>query len=609
LGQLQAYFYSQLAHVRKSEYMLAKLAGKPRRGSSVKRLNVLSIVLASTLILTGCGPVLPNIFEFAQPVNRCGDQEVFLTVEDAYPIVYFDFSGDVSRDVSRDVGREFSSEIILRVEDALGNPVSSDVMRDLEIQYRLGFFNSEGFQKVDTEIFSSRSVYSDQHLPSPSPLPDKESFYDLLWDTSGPVESPPPSEEPSPEPEDGQNYVPISASESTIRGNLAELLDLEVEDFIGSEEGLYFLTLFLTFPGAFIAKCNLPEYESTPFVSAAQIFPNSSLLDLQPAKLEVDEDTDTLSFQDPGGFGEYSLVGNGIIQKTGSYRLGTDPGVDRWMSIYSQPVSTENFGFYPSDVTGTAFRSESQVSVSNEFDALDPGSYQMTLWYGFALDPNSYLDIPLAVGFTHYDIVVSSSGAYTFTWVEAPFDTFINRPSRTSGKASVVVDAGQLPLVVSTKGFKTVTLTGTYLDDVSRATVGNKEAKVVSKSWSNLSLDLPQQEAGKHDLVLAHSSGKLVAKESVRYRKSRIIKTQELSLTGDKSTWLTRLDKTLKATPKAVQVNCVASVPEGASGAALIKKARWLCAEAAKLDSATKTKVVIKKVAASKSSMELRFWD
>lgn len=571
----------------------------------MKRLNVLSIVVASTLVLTGCGGSYPSIYEFAQPANRCGDQEVFLTVEDAYPIVSFDFSGDVSRDVSRDVGRQFSSEITLTVEDASGNPVSSDVMRDLEIQYRLGFFSSDGFQHIDPSEFSSRSVYSDQHSPSPSPLPTRESFLDILWDITGPTASPEPSESPSP-PDDGNLYIPITTSESTTRGTLNELLGLDFE-FIGVEEEA---ALLLMFPGAFIAKCNLPEYESNPFVSAAQIFPNSSLLDLQPEQIDVDGGTHLLSFQDPGDFEDGFLVGQGTITETGPYQLAADPGVDRWMSFLSgSEEDSEFFGFSPMDDSGTTFRSSpATTSFSNEIEPLEPGSYQMFLLYGFVPDVDSDL-LPLAYGVTHYDLVVSSSGAYSFTWVEAPFDTFINRPARTSGKASVIVDAGQLPLVVSTKGFKTVSLTGTYLDDISRATVGNKEAKVVSKSWSNLSLDLPQQEAGKHDLVLAHSSGTLVEKESVRYRKSRVIKTEQLSLTGVKSTWLARLDKTLKATPKAVQVNCVASVPEGATGAALIKKARWLCDEASRLYPETKAKVVIKKVAASKSSMELRFWD
>lgn len=565
----------------------------------MKQLYQISILVSSTLVLTGCiAGGYPNVYEFAEPANLCGDQEIFLSVDEAYPDVFTFFSeGGEGGDVSYDVLRAFSTEIVLTVSDELGQPVSAGVMDTIDIEYRFGFFNSEGFQNIDNSLFSSRSIYSDQHSPSPSPIPDRESFFDILWDVDGPT--------PSAEPSDGTINVPITATESTIRGTVLELLDIDYgDDFGGGEEQL----LAALYPGAFIAKCNLSGYESNSFVAAAQIYPNSSLLDLQPELIIQDEDNYVLSFQDPGIYGELSLLGTGGFAETSSLSLGAEPGVDRWLSFYSQ-TGLEGFSFTPSD-TGDLNRNGSGTTVySSTMAPLEPGSYQMLVGYLFSESDYLNSDVFLAAGVAHYDLVVSSSG-YSFTWVEAPFDTFVNGPSGATGNAPVSIDDGQLPLVVSTKGFGEVTVAGAYLDGISRATIGNKEAKVVSKTWSSLTLDLPKQSAGKHDLALTHSAGTLIKKDSVRYRKSQVIKSQQLAVSGSKAKWLVRLGNALTASPATVQVNCAASVPEGAAGKALIKKARWLCGEAKKLYPDIKTKVVIKKVpAGSKSTMGLRFWN
>jgi hypothetical protein len=96
----------------------------------------------------------------------------------------------------------------------------------------------------------------------------------------------------------------------------------------------------------------------------------------------------------------------------------------------------------------------------------------------------------------------------------------------------------------------------------------------------------------------------------VRYYKSKLIKSQAVDASTPKSRWLSDLGKTIRATPKAVQVNCAASVPEGKAGRALIDKARAICAEVAKINPAIKPKVVIKKTPDGVApTLNIRYWN
>jgi hypothetical protein len=113
-----------------------------------------------------------------------------------------------------------------------------------------------------------------------------------------------------------------------------------------------------------------------------------------------------------------------------------------------------------------------------------------------------------------------------------------------------------------------------------------------------------------HDLVLSHNAGTTVKQDMVRYYKSKLIKYQTVAASAPKSRWLADLGKTIRATPKAVQVNCAVSVPEGKAGKALIEKARDVCAEVSNIKPALKAKVVVKKIAdGATPSLNIRYWN
>lgn len=96
----------------------------------------------------------------------------------------------------------------------------------------------------------------------------------------------------------------------------------------------------------------------------------------------------------------------------------------------------------------------------------------------------------------------------------------------------------------------------------------------------------------------------------IRYYKSKLIKNQTVEASSPKSRWLADLRNTIRATPKAVQVNCAVSVPEGKAGKALIDKARAVCAEVSQIKPALKSKVVIKKLPdGAAPTLNIRYWN
>jgi hypothetical protein len=590
---------------------------------SMKKLALISIATTSVLVLSGCvGSLLPNIYEFADPANKCGTEDIYLSVDEQYPIL----------------NTEAGTEISLSVTDAAGDPVSSGVLSTIEVEYRVGIFNSTGFRNIPLDGLSSRSVYSPVNSPSPEPLPTRDAFLDLFWDTAGPSPSPTPSPSTTWDPNDGELFFPVIMTADTVRGSLSELLvfpdifDGELLEVESLGEFLEFQALVGTFPGVFLAKCLLaePEYEANPYVAAAQIFPNTSVDDFEPeAQLEetIDfpfdgETSPAIVLYMPGEL-QYTpelTQGFGLIDEVGSESFSDVAAADRWLRMVSQDgVESESvrgfsFGNNFGDVSYTTRRSEA-------ITPLDPGDYQMLLLYwnldnfveDFIFD-GSLTEEELAAliiisGASHYDLNVSSSGVYTFTLIESPL-TRPNRSPASGGRGMASLDPGQQTITSSTKGFRNATLTGSNLDLVSGVAVGGKSATVGTKSLTSISLSLPAHSAGMHDLVLSHNAGTTVKQDMVRYYKSKLIKNQVVEASAPKSRWFADLGKTIRATPKAVQVNCAVSVPEGKAGKALIDKARAVCAEVSKIKPALKAKVVIKKLADGVApTLKIRYWN
>lgn len=588
----------------------------------MKNLGLISIATSSVLVLSGCGGIYPNIYEFAEPTNMCGTAEVFLSIDEKYPIL----------------NTEDQTIVELNVTDAAGNDVSPEVFNSLEIEYRIGIFNSTGFRDLPLLGISSRSIYSPETSPTPEPLPTRDAFLDLFWDTTGPSPSPTPSDSSSPAPfEDGEFFFPVTSTEQTIRGSLSEILefpDLWAEEQDNYGAFLEFQALLGTLPGVFLAKCKLQGYEANPYVAAAQIFPNTSLFDFEPeAQLEetqnfpMDQEvSDAIVLYMPGKIQNVNgfIQGIGLIREVDSSSFSDEAATERWLRTFSgnsfdeETASEFNFGdFYDEinqDISNTTVRSQ-------PIQPLDPGDYQMLLLYwdlenldteliidGFLSDQN-LAELILYSGATHYDLNVSSSGVYTFTLIEAPL-TKARRSASSSGRGMASIDPGQQTIVSSTKGFRSATISGSNLDLVSAATVGGKSATVAAKSLTSMSLSLPAQKAGSHDLVLSHNSGTIVKQDMVRYYKSKLIKDQRVEASAPKSQWLADFGKTIRATPKAVQVNCAVSVPEGKAGRALVEKARAVCAEVSKIKPALKAKVVVKKIAdGATPSLNIRYWN
>lgn len=586
----------------------------------MKKLGLISIATSTVLVMTGCA-TYPNIYEFAEPANKCGTEDIYLSVDDQYPIQ----------------NTEVGTEISLSVTRADGNPVSPEVLSTIEVEYRIGLFNSSGFSDIPVDILSSRSIYSPENSPTPEPVPTRDAFLDLFWDTAGPSPSPTPSPSSTWEPNDGQLFFPVIMTSDTVRGSLNELLvlpDIFGGDLFEEEVTGAILELQLvvgTFPGVFLAKCLLtePEYEANPYVAAAQIFPNTSIDDFEPeAQLEetIDfpfegETSDAIVLYLPGEpeYTQEFTQGFGGIIEVGSDSSSDVAATDRWLRMFSQDgreseTRAFTFGNFNGDISDTTLRSQT-------ITPLDPGDYQMLLLYGNidGFDPDFIFDdsltdeelaaLILKFGASHYDLNVSSSGVYTFTFIESPL-TRPNRSPASGGRGMATLDPGQQTITSSTKGFRNATLTGSNLDLILGAAVGGKSATVVTQSLTSISLSLPSHSAGMHDLVLSHNAGTTVKQDMIRYYKSKLIKNQTVEASSPKSRWLADLRNTIRATPKAVQVNCAVSVPEGKAGKALIDKARAVCAEVSQIKPALKSKVVIKKLPdGAAPTLNIRYWN
>jgi hypothetical protein len=566
------------------------------------KLKSLAVVISSTLVLTGCAintTFLPNILEFSNPANQCDGQEVYLKVSDRFPLL----------------SQEDQTDLTLTVEDSSGQLVSENVLNSLEIEYRLGVFSQNGFETLDNDFFSERSQYSSS-LENPKPLPSRDSLYDFAWDQAG-------ESYDLDGPQDGFTYFPITLTSSRSNGTLAEILNPDISD---PQESFLLLMALATLPGAFLAKCK--SLSDDPYIAAAQVFPNSSTLDLEPSIFVDDlvvyqgepptEQTLTSMFLELGAISPNEddlFIANGAIFPKLTNPLSPDPMTNRWVNSLSTHVNSQPHSLGIG--LGSLFNgdiSQSVMRTNYYLPPLSPGNYELVLSYfnyqnvvmeGDGLDLNSETS-SVSGGTSYYDLTVSQSGVYTFTLIEVMNPIVVRSDSWSPPELAIE----ETRLVTSTKGFREVTIKGSSLDLVSGVSVGGEEAKLISRTPSELVLHLPKKKSGRYDLVITHSKGQMTKRNWVRYYKSVSIRTAAVSPTATGTSWIPELRKAVRATPKAVQVNCVVSIPPGTTAKALTAKARSVCAEASAVAAALNTKVIVKRgPVGAAPSLLLRFWN
>lgn len=498
------------------------------------------------------------------------------------------------------------------------------MLSSITLEYRLGLFNERGFRTINPKSFSERSPYFESEDPSQTVLrvPARDSFLDFFWGQGGPTPSPDPSN-----PTDGQVYFEVTNTTARQTGNLAEL----VSPATGELQLIELNVAIGSVPGAFMAKCNVdpePEPPQTSYIAAVPVFPNSSTFDFEPRAIFGTEDIGGTILDrfyiEYGAISEDSnryFASAGIINKDTGIALAKNPVTDRWLEALTASTGTfepeENIeglrGFqigYQGDISGNVIRTSQSIEplprgnyrvliIFIEISSLDPD------WY-IDLDIGAITDLTLETGTTYYDLEVLSRSDYRFTLIEPPFQP---RPNRSRATAPVI-DEISLPLSTSTKGKREVTLTGSNLSRIVSAKVGKKSADLISKGYDQITLKLPKQSAGMHNLKLVYPSGVLKHSKALKYVKSKLVKSQnvnsELGLRAARQT----LRKTLLSNPKIVQVNCVVSVAGQNSLVGFRKQARSLCDEALKVAPGLKVKVVVNKnPIGARSGIYLDYWN
>lgn len=582
----------------------------------MKNLQTISIATAIVLAVSGCVqvPFTPNIYELASPMNQCNGNQVFLEVSSSQPIMNpYNDSGLQTDDVLREI-LGASTELTIRVNDENGNEVSDEVLADLEIDFRFGLFNENGFQSISEDFFADTSPFGPPtEGVTRMNIRDQESFLDFFWGTG--------------DVEDGVLAIPVSKDTLRESKTLIEILRDSGVSEAGDEEALAVLVWAASmYPSAFLLRCvdeNVDAIGSS-YVDAAPIFTNSSVLDLEPSASVLrqegegdDLDSVLLEFSLLEQFPQELMLISGSINPLLPRPLSEDPATDRWLNRFSTTIDNQRH----SRIFGNANFFDDQGSLdASEVAPLAPGGYRMIVTYFlFIGDPNSAIesilsnlenpesstDAVVLAGNSYYDLDVSGSGQYSFTLVRPPFVPIRSASSRSS----LNLVPNQLPVVLSTKGHRELVLRGTDFDSVTSVTAGSKEVEVAERSSSTLKINIPRLEPGTHDLVLNHSRGALVESDALSVYRSSVVRTQVVSPTAQGPTWLAAVRRALASNPQTVQVNCVVGVPAGSSDSTARKLARKICKQIAEIDSSVKTRVVTKSIPAfSEPSLTLRYW-
>lgn len=510
---------------------------------------------ATSLLLAGCAAIpTPSVYELSNPSNTCQGSDIFLELSEPKPM----FNNLVQ------------DETTLSVVDANGQLVSQEALAKIVIEYRMGFFGDSGFEMISPQAFSVRSPYHPGASPSPSPLPSNEAFLDIFWD----VEGDPPSDTPVP---DGDQFFSIPLEGPQASGTLF--------NFFGDSEATFLAGVF---PGAFLAQC----LDTEEYVAAVPMFPNTSVDEVAPDVVETDPETAVVDFSalfsGPGGPGFVFMQ----IAEIENQVFSSNSITQRWLNNAS-------FGGANSAITGGAliFRLDSNGSTSETMDPMPNGDYQAIVSYLTDLDNDS-----IKMGTAYYDVAVFN-GNYSFVRVVPE-----NTPTIRSSNPIPRVDGSSQVTSFSTKGFRELSITGENLTAIHSASIGGKNAPVVSSSGSLLKLRLPALSAGTYSLNLKHSGGEIKNARSVLYVPAKRFSSLKIGMAKPRASWLKQSNLVLAKNRNVLQVDCVVTLASGVSNKALRTKATSICKSLAKTNPGirTVTRTVVGKDV--RTALVLKFW-
>lgn len=533
----------------------------------------LAVACVLSLALSGCVAQ----YEMANPIDNCNGFSVGLTTTDNRPVAQLSqSSGSTNRDT------RFTLQVT-RESDA----VSFD---NLRVEYRLGIYNSLGFSEAALSSFGLTETTT------------RDAFLDLMA-FAGPLAL----------TVDTSRFEAVPGDSDTIQlsGTFTELAlgpdaPALIFDTSASVERTYLLG-FLVYPGAFLLSCSEEDAAENLYTSAAQMFPNLEALDQVPV---FDAESQTLSIQTPEHF--IGLEAQGIAVPVPTLEVSRDMATTAWLQLMASQQSESAALF-----SGTVERSETidrVIGVSQLVNlsegVLGEGSY--ILFFSVAspglVSEQGEVDISSEVVFrtATYLVDVAADGLATIeylTELEYPL-----APS-TSNRIQPTFDSAVKTWRVSTKGFQELAVSGTNLGSISQILIGGQLAKINSASYSVLELTLPRMRAGTYPMTFVQGSNLVAGKREIRYYKSRKVFEASVSPAQERTSWSRLLTRKVAST-KAVQVNCLARVPEGSTSKKLSTLATSVCNEVAMLNPEIKVKTIIAKVpAGSRGDVLVRFWD
>lgn len=514
----------------------------------------------------------------ANPIDQCNGLSVGLTTTDNRPVAQLSQdTGSTNRDT------RFTLQVT-RASDA----ISFD---NLRVEYRLGLYNSIGFNEATLDSFGLTGTTS------------RDSFLDLMA-FAGPLAL----------TVDTSRFeaVPGDSNSIQISGTFTELtLGLDAPDLIfdssASVERTYLLG-FLVYPGAFLLSCSEEDATINEYTSAAQMFPNLEALDQIPL---FDAESQTIFIETPEDF--IGLEAQGVAVPVPTAEVSRDLATTAWLQLISSQQQGEQSALF----SGTVERSETidRVFGVSQLANLDEGEMAEGSYILFfsvvspgLLSEESEVDISSEVVFrtAMYLVDVAADGGATIEYLtELEYPNVPNSSSRNQPTLDSAVKTWR----VSTKGFRELVVSGTNLGNINQILIGGQLVKIKSASYSGIELTLPRMRAGTYPMTFAQSSNLVVAKQEVRYYLSKKVFETRITPAQEATSWSRLLTREIAST-KVVQVNCLARVPEGSASKKLSTLATSVCNEVAKLKPEIKVKTfVVKAPAGSRGDVLVRFWD
>jgi hypothetical protein len=526
------------------------------------KTSSVAIAIVSSLVLSGC---VAEPVAFKEPLNQCDGRDVALTSTNTRPMISVPFE---EFDASHDTNRLTAD--IFRVA-ALGN-APADTYR---VDYRPGLYNEDGFEHFSGRENISLSGTVERFMPFASEVDDALS-----------------------------RTVDVSrfGSDST----LPELLGLDLGGMSDPEEQ----ALQLLLPGAFIITC-LEGAQANEAVSALQMFPN--LTTLQDPGFGIVDSTVVLrssTFED-GAF-VFPVIFPVLTEDGARKTLSNDRTTDQWLQfamLLNEILDLPGDAPLPENVlvnnNGEPLMSyENEVTFTSErvSEDLNPGDYNV---FVFVINPSTGTFVTAL-----YEASYSNAGFEGFVKITSDGPTG-NPPGGQAAIGTPSVSNSLKPTKISTKGFRSVTLNGSNLDQVTSAFVGRKPAKIVSKSWGEIKLRLPKLMPRSYNLRLEFGTERLVLPNWVTYEKAKVV--TQIRLRYKNQTEAERqsdIQLEIAANPKLVQVECFALVPTGRAALTAMTRAEQACEVISSENPNIKTKFKVQRVPGlSKAKVQLSFWN